>query len=111
MHPIPLIADTPAAGLIEREDALAVLAERLEAAGGGHGSLVLVSGEAGGGKTELVRAFCAERSDGARVLWGACDPLFTPRPLGPLLDVAEDVGGELAELVSEGAGLHRVTMA
>ena len=26
---------------------------------------------------------------GTRVLWGGCDPMFTPRPLGPLLDIAE----------------------
>jgi DNA-binding CsgD family transcriptional regulator len=45
------------------------------------------------------------------VLWGVCDPLFTPRPLGPLLDVAEVVGGELAELVQGRATPHDVTMA
>ena len=32
----------------------------------------------------------------ARILWGACDALFTPRALGPLLDVAEETGGDLA---------------
>ena len=31
-----------------------------------------------------------------RVLWGACDALFTPRPLGPLVDIATRSGGELA---------------
>jgi YVTN family beta-propeller protein len=35
----------------------------------------------------------------ARVLWGMCDPLFTPQPLGPVLDMAEAAGGELAEVV------------
>ena len=77
----------------------------------GPGSFVLVSGEAGIGKTALVRAFCDARRGGVRVLWGACDPLFTPRPLGPLLDVAEVVGGELAELVRVEARPHDVTMA
>ena len=28
--------------------------------------------------------------------WGACDGLFTPRPLGPFLDIAGQLGGELA---------------
>src|SRR5207253_5157911 len=39
-----------------------------------------------------------ERRASAQILWGACDPLFTPRPLGPLLDIAAGVGGELARL-------------
>ena len=80
--------------LLEREAFLDVLA-------GPPGRLVLVGGEAGVGKTALVREF-AEQS-GARVLWGACDPLETPRPLGPLLDVADAAGGELLEAVAAGA--------
>jgi predicted ATPase len=68
----------------------------------GRGRLVLVAGEAGIGKTALVRAFC-ERARPGRVLWGACDALFTPRPLGPFVDIADDVGGELAAMVAEGA--------
>ena len=65
------------------------------------GRLVLVGGEAGVGKTALVRAFTEQ--SGARVLWGACDPLETPRPLGPLLDVADAAGGELLEAVAADA--------
>ena len=61
---------------------------------------MLVAGEAGIGKTALVRTFCEGRP---RVLWGACDALYTPRPLGPLVDIAEEAGGELAALVAEGA--------
>jgi len=98
-------------GLLERTGALAPLERSLAKARDGRGSLLLVSGEAGIGKTALVRAFCEAHRGAARVLWGGCDPLFTPRPLGPLLDVAEVVGGELAELVQAGAGPHDVTMA
>lgn len=98
-------------GLLERTGELAALERSIAKARDGRGSLVLVSGEAGIGKTALARAFCDANRDGARVLWGVCDPLFTPRPLGPLLDVAEAVGGELAELVQAGAGPHDVTMA
>ena len=29
----------------------------------------------------------------ARWSWGACDGLFTPRPLGPLLDLADQWAG------------------
>ena len=62
------------------------------------GRLVLIAGEAGIGKTALVRSFCWQAAP-ARVLSGACDALHTPRPLGPLVDIAEQTGGELAELV------------
>jgi len=75
------------------------------------GRIVLVSGEAGVGKTALVRRFCDGCGRSARVLWGGCDPLFTPRPLGPLLVVAEDVGGELAELVARGVMPHELVAA
>ncbi|WP_063894244.1 helix-turn-helix transcriptional regulator [Streptomyces sp. Root264] len=58
------------------------------------GRVALVSGEAGIGKTALVRAFC----DGLTrpVLWGSCDALQTPQPLGPLHDIARQATGELA---------------
>ena len=98
-------------GLLERTGESAALERSLAKARDGQGSLVLVSGEAGIGKTALVRAFCDAQRGGARVLWGVCDPLFTSRPLGPLLDVAEVVGGELAELVQGRATPHDVTMA
>ena len=71
---------------------------------------MLVSGEAGVGKTALLSRFCADAC-GVRVLWGACDALFTPRPLGPLLDVARETGGELGALVQSGALPHDVTSA
>ncbi|HST24796.1 MAG TPA: LuxR C-terminal-related transcriptional regulator [Gaiellaceae bacterium] len=45
------------------------------------------------------------------MLWGACDALFTPRPLGPLVDVAAETGGEFAELVEAGALPHEVASA
>ena len=75
------------------------------------GRLVLVGGDAGVGKTALVRRFCDECAGRARVLWGACDALFTPRPLGPLFDVAEGVGGELEALVVAEGGPREVVAA
>ena len=56
------------------------------AAAAGEGAIAIVSGEAGIGKTTLLRAL-AQRAT-TRVLWGGCDELFTPRPLGPLHDMA-----------------------
>ena len=67
------------------------------------GRLVLVSGEAGIGKTALLRRPCEACGGSARILWGGCDSLFTPRALGPLLDIAELTGGELARSLESGA--------
>jgi DNA-binding CsgD family transcriptional regulator len=88
-----------------------VLSEQLEAVTSQKtGRLVLVGGEAGVGKTALVRHF-ADSQTGARVLIGACDPLFTPRPLGPLLDVAQATQGEFLDLVLAGRRPHDITTA
>ena len=82
-------------GLLERDEPLAQLSSLLATAEAGTGSLALVAGEAGVGKTTLTRVFCAQLA-AARVLWGACDRLFTPRALGPLMDVADQTGGAFA---------------
>jgi DNA-binding CsgD family transcriptional regulator len=74
--------------LIERGAYLAALGEHLGSAVAGHGRLVLVGGEAGVGKTSLVRAFADEQDGKARVVWAACDGLFTPEPLAPLHELA-----------------------
>ena len=79
--------------LLERDDALAALETELERALLGVGRIVLVGGEAGVGKTALVRLFAAEHTNDARVVWGACEALFTPRPLGPVYDIVESLEG------------------
>jgi DNA-binding CsgD family transcriptional regulator/tetratricopeptide (TPR) repeat protein len=43
-----------------------------------------------------------------RAVWGACAPLRTPRPLGPFVDVADAIGGELEQLVSAAAKPHEI---
>jgi DNA-binding CsgD family transcriptional regulator/tetratricopeptide (TPR) repeat protein len=104
------LLDAPA-GLLERSPQLAALSAHLaDVETTKRGRVVLVSGEAGIGKTAMLRHFCAGLED-VRVLWGECDPLFTPRPLAPLLDVAATAGGELAELVRDGALPHDVAAA
>lgn len=92
--------------LLERDEPLATLAAWLEAAGSGAGRFVLVAGEAGVGKSALVQAFCRRAAPAARVWWGSCDALRTPRPLGPLHDIARDARGELAALMASDASRH-----
>ena len=79
------------------------LRESLDKALTGQGRLVLVAGEAGVGKSAVVRDFCDEARASGRVLWGGCDALFTPRPLGPFLDIADEEGGELQAAVDGGS--------
>lgn len=75
------------------------------------GRLVVVGGEAGVGKTALLRAFCEAQARDARILWGACERLRTPRPLGPLIDVGDAAGGELRELLMRAARPYEVAAA
>ncbi len=63
------------------------------------------------GKTTLLSRFCVDLGRTTRVLWGSCDALFTPRPLGPLFDIAGVTGGLLEELVGGGARAHEVVAA
>ncbi len=75
--------------LLERETPLRELEQVWAEAGRGAGRVALVGGEAGVGKSSLVDWFVRRAGRGAPRLWGACDALFTPRPLGPLYDMAE----------------------
>jgi DNA-binding CsgD family transcriptional regulator len=86
--------------LLEREEPL----DALSAAS--HG-MAFVAGEAGIGKTALLLHFA--ESIGRRVLWARCDPLYTPRPLGPLLDL--DAGARLRARLDDGAPPHDVAAA
>jgi hypothetical protein len=74
--------------LLERDDVLTALWERLTQATHGRGRLVLLRGEAGAGKTAVLDRFVERARSVADVLLGACDPLSTPRPLGPVVDIA-----------------------
>ncbi len=101
-----------AAELLERSGQLGELNDRFgDVTSGPRGWVLLVRGEAGIGKTALLRAFCGSLPRPVRVLWAACDPLFTPRPLGPLLDIARDTEGELRAQLDRGARPHDVAAA
>src|SRR5260370_10955626 len=100
------------AGLLERSGQLRALGGGLAAvAASGRGRVVLVAGGAGGGKTALLRRFCAGVDGSARGVWAACDPLFTPRAVGPVVDLAGVVGGEVAACAGDGARPYDVAVA
>jgi predicted ATPase len=82
--------------LLERERELAELAQAAQEAVAGEGGLVLISGEAGIGKSSLVRALRGLLPANGRLLVGHCDDLGTPRTLGPFRDLVSQVGAELA---------------
>jgi DNA-binding CsgD family transcriptional regulator len=75
--------------VLERDAELTLLDAALDRAVAGSGSVVLVAGEAGIGKTSLVRAFLRTAGGRARVFAGACDDLVTPRLFGPFRDVPD----------------------
>jgi DNA-binding CsgD family transcriptional regulator len=83
------MSDNPAAmHLLERQEQSRVLTEAFGAARAGSGKLILIAGEAGLGKSSLVEQFVSEMRRNARILWGACDALDTPRALGPVHEIA-----------------------
>jgi tetratricopeptide (TPR) repeat protein/type II secretory pathway predicted ATPase ExeA len=96
--------------LLERSAALSELGSLLAATAVG-GRVVLVAGEAGIGKSALLRRFAEQHAADARFLAGACDPLLTPRALGPLHDIARQTGGRLAELLASGGPREAVFAA
>jgi DNA-binding CsgD family transcriptional regulator len=81
--------------LVEREGALAELRAAV-----GRGRVVLLAGEAGIGKTSVLRALAqghaASPTLPGPVWWGACDALDTPHPLAPLLDMAREAAPPFA---------------
>ena len=62
--------------LIERDGFLALLQKKFSIVAEGEGHCVFVSGEAGIGKTSLVKAFCKQQRDDCTIYQGACDALF-----------------------------------
>ncbi len=89
--------------LLEREAHITQLKElyaRVQS--GTAGGCALVSGDAGIGKTTLVQAFLATLPSGTPALVGGCDALFTPRPLGPLVDLAERFPPSVAQALRQG---------
>lgn len=98
---------------VGRAEGMATIEAAVAAAAGGHGSLVLVAGEAGIGKTRLATEALRARADGRLVLWGSCAegdgaPPFWPwtealRPLVGTTAVPPEVTALLPDLAPEGS--------
>src|SRR5258708_35395235 len=80
-------ADHTAMDLLERNTQIEELSRHLRDAGTVAGKVVLVSGEAGGGKRGLVEEFTHGVDGNSRLLWGDCDALQTSRGLGPVKEM------------------------
>ncbi|HSU37440.1 MAG TPA: AAA family ATPase [Propionibacteriaceae bacterium] len=96
--------------LWERSDALKRIDDLLRESANG-GRIGLVAGEAGIGKSSLINEFARQCGPRARVLWGACDRLVTPRALGPLHDIGRQLGGQLADLLRAAAPQEQIFSA
>ncbi|WP_214319730.1 BTAD domain-containing putative transcriptional regulator [Nonomuraea sediminis] len=106
--PVRLAEPAPAPSsraLVAREEQVRLVEERLAAARAGRGGLLLVTGEAGIGKTSLARAAADEASArGFRVAWGRCledgtAPAFWPWIKAGLIPA--EVPGELFDLYDQ----------
>ncbi len=88
-HPLEVTERPP---LVGRERELAQLAEAWQRAAAGQGGLLLVSGEAGVGKTRLVERLAESvRWRGSRVLWGRCYAYERSLPYQPLSEALRAV--------------------
>jgi DNA-binding CsgD family transcriptional regulator/tetratricopeptide (TPR) repeat protein len=97
--------------MLERDAELSALAHAAREAADRHGSVVLVKGEAGIGKSSLVEALRSHLPAEGRMLVGYCDDLATPRTLGPFRDLVGSVGTELSRAVTDGSERDRVLTA
>jgi DNA-binding CsgD family transcriptional regulator len=89
-----------AVAMLEREAELALFDDCIQRVTFGRGTVVFVSGEAGIGKTTLLRTLANKAPKNWSTHWGSNDDLTTPRPLSPLLDIAKEIG------ISEQTLLH-----
>ncbi len=115
MHPLPgPLRLPPSSPFVGRSAELAALRALVPREAGERGRLALVGGEAGSGKSRLVRELAHEvASGGALVLYGACDAVVhTPyRPFAEALDqLARSTDPDVlrADLGSAGGELTRL---
>ena len=98
LHPLDVAGQIP---LVGREQELAFLADGWQAALRGGCSLLLVSGEAGVGKTRLVQEFAdQQRWLGSRVLAGRCYEFERLLPYQPVTEVLRSLPPAVVAAVS-----------
>jgi DNA-binding CsgD family transcriptional regulator len=86
--------------LIEREQPLTLIHTLFQKVQQEEGHCIFISGEAGIGKTSLLKAFVNKIKSTTRVYQGTCDALFTPRPLAPLKDIMIQLQKDFGELTT-----------
>lgn len=94
--------------MLERDEDLAALVAQLDRARAGHGGMVLVTGESGAGKSTLLQSFGHGVGGDTAMLWSSCDPLSTPRPLGPFHDLADQLGDEVRASLRDARQPHEI---
>lgn len=87
--------------LLERESALAQMKQMYADSKDGNGRLLLISGETGSGKTSIVNHFISQIREPKYVLIGNNEPMFIPRPLGPLYDIANEASKSLTSALNQ----------
>ena len=87
--------------IVDRDAELLLLENALRSISQDGGRLVLVRGEAGIGKSTFIDHFRANIAPqyASAIAW--CDPLNTPRPLGPVRDLVADVGRSVRSPLQE----------
>lgn len=91
--------------LLERQSLIDHLQALLAGAAQGNGHVVAIRGEAGVGKSALVRTFADMANLNTQILWGACEDLATPEPLGPLQEIARDINWDIQKAIQNGGRL------
>ena len=75
------------------------------------GATILVSGEAGFGKTALIRKFVSSLDHRFLVLFGTCDAFEAPVAYTPLYEMLDRLPAELRSVIREQAGFQIVNTA
>jgi DNA-binding CsgD family transcriptional regulator/tetratricopeptide (TPR) repeat protein len=96
--------------LLERKTALDKLEMLWLNAANGLGKVLLVAGEAGVGRTSLVQLFGERIQSAGACFVGSCEPLITPRPLGPLYDIAPLLGKAFTQSIRDNEN-HSIVFA